>query len=115
MVTAVTVEFDFANDKISYSYNKRVQVAAAMINSAARSTVQIEAHTDNIGSSEDNLALSVRRANSLKASLVKLGVDPAKITVKGYGFTRPLAENSTEMGRQKNRRAVAVITIRLVQ
>lgn len=115
MITAVTVEFDYAKDNIRSEYDKQIEVAAAMINSAAHSTVQIEAHTDNIGSSAENLALSIRRANSLKDILVKLGVDPRKITVKGYGFTKPLVENDTAVGRQKNRRAVAIINIQIAE
>ena len=66
--------------------------------------VEIHGHTDNIGKASYNLKLSQARGNSVRQWLVDRGVDPARITTKGFGFVRPIAPNDTEEGRQKNRR-----------
>lgn len=111
----MTVRFEFGKDEVKRWYDERIKVAAALINGSPSSSVVIEGHTDSIGKSAPNQSLSVRRAQALKDKLVKLGVDPNRITVKGYGFSRPVAKNDTPEGRQKNRRAVAVILVRLPQ
>ncbi len=67
-------------------------------------------HTDSTGSDDYNLALSGRRAASVKAGLVAKGMDPAKIRDEGRGETQPVASNDTEEGRTQNRRVVIVVT-----
>lgn len=64
----------------------------------------ITGHTDNTGSTEHNMELSLRRAEALRTYLASLGVDPMKMEVKGAGETQPVADNSTSAGRAKNRR-----------
>lgn len=67
--------------------------------------VEIAGHTDNIGTAAYNMQLSQRRAEAVKDYLVKKGIDPRRITAKGYGKTRPLASNDDEKeGRELNRR-----------
>ena len=56
------------------------------------------------GCREMNMDLSRRRAESVKAYLMGKGVDGSKLETNGYGFTRPIADNKTAAGRQKNRR-----------
>ncbi len=63
-------------------------------------------HTDSIGSDAYNQKLSVRRAESVKAYLVKKGVDPKKVFTEGKGEKQPVASNKTKEGRAKNRRVV---------
>lgn len=67
-------------------------------------TVEIRGYTDNVGSRAANLRLSQRRADAVKAWLVKKGIAAARITTKGYGPDNPIADNKTAEGRQKNRR-----------
>lgn len=67
-------------------------------------------HTDSTGSDEYNLALSQRRAASVKAGLVAEGLNPIEIRDQGVGETQPIASNETEEGRQQNRRVVIVVT-----
>ena len=65
----------------------------------------IEGHTDNQGNSVLNNALSIRRANSVALYLTEKGVDPKRLSVRGYGARRPLVSNDDEIeGRQLNRR-----------
>ncbi len=68
--------------------------------------LEIEGHTDNVGKDEYNMTLSEKRAAAVKAYLVKKGIDPARLTSKGYGETQPIADNKTAKGRAKNRRSV---------
>lgn len=64
----------------------------------------IEGHTDNVGSRAKNMTLSKNRANSVKTYLMKKGVPERRIRTAWYGPDRPIADNSTPEGRQKNRR-----------
>lgn len=77
-----------------------------------RSEIVIEfgGHSDNVGSDEANLSLSQQRVNSVKAYIVGKGINEARIAAVGYGESQPIADNSTEDGRQKNRRVELKIT-----
>lgn len=66
--------------------------------------VEISGHTDNSGSDSYNMQLSQKRAQAVYDHLVANGIDPRRLSPKGYGSTQPLADNASEEGRQKNRR-----------
>lgn len=66
--------------------------------------VQLAGHTDNVGQAETNKALSQARAEAVRRQLIAYGCTPEDIRAAGYGDTRPVAENETEEGRQRNRR-----------
>lgn len=66
--------------------------------------VRIVGHTDNTGSDAVNQALSVQRAQSARDYLVSRGVAASRITIDGRGSREPIADNSTEAGRARNRR-----------
>jgi OOP family OmpA-OmpF porin len=72
--------------------------------------VIITGHTDNKGTAAYNKKLSLRRAQSVRDYLVSLGVDPGKLEVRGEGLAKPIADNSTEEGRAKNRRVEIEVT-----
>lgn len=67
-------------------------------------TIEISGHTDNVGTLEYNLELSTKRANSVKSYLESKGIYPNRLEAKGYGQTKPIADNSKEEGRTLNRR-----------
>jgi outer membrane protein OmpA-like peptidoglycan-associated protein len=67
-------------------------------------TVEISGHTDSDGIAKSNLKLSQGRAESVKAWLVSKGIDAGRITTVGYGEDKPIADNKTKEGKQKNRR-----------
>lgn len=69
----------------------------------------IEGYTDSTGSDSYNLDLSQRRAQAVESFLVQNGVDPVRITARGYGEAYPVASNNTDAGRQENRRVEIVI------
>jgi outer membrane protein OmpA-like peptidoglycan-associated protein len=66
--------------------------------------IKISGHTDNVGTAEYNMKLSLKRAEAVSNYLKSIGIDPAKMEVTGEGMSRPIADNRTEEGRAKNRR-----------
>ena len=66
--------------------------------------VIVEGYTDSTGTEGHNQSLSERRAGSVRAALVRRGVKEKMLVAKGYGEAKPIAPNTTEAGRQKNRR-----------
>jgi OmpA-OmpF porin, OOP family len=66
-------------------------------------------HTDNNGSDDVNIPLSEKRANAVKAYLLKKGLKEARVEAKGLGSSQPIAENTSESGRSKNRRVEIVL------
>ena len=72
----------------------------------------IEGHTDNTGEPAYNMELSLERANAVKKVLLSLGIAESRILVKGYGDTRPVAENKTAAGKAKNRRVVCIFQLK---
>lgn len=71
--------------------------------------IRIEGHTDNVGSAANNMLLSKRRAESVKFYLTQRGISEERIQVFFFGQTRPIGDNSTEEGRQMNRRVEMTI------
>lgn len=72
-------------------------------------TIEIQGHTDNVGNPKDNDALSSNRAFSIKQFLEENKVPGKRISTKGYGSSKPVADNKTEFGRSKNRRTEFLI------
>lgn len=66
--------------------------------------IEIAGHTDNVGDDKVNLQVSQKRASAIKAYLIEKGISEKRIIAKGYGKTVPVADNSTEEGRTRNRR-----------
>jgi outer membrane protein OmpA-like peptidoglycan-associated protein len=72
--------------------------------------IEIHGHTDNVGNEKDNLTLSTNRALTVRDLLISKGVDASKIIAyKGFGASRPVADNATEEGKRKNRRTEFLI------
>ena len=72
-------------------------------------TIEIQGHTDNIGNRNDNLKLSENRAKEVYNYLIENHIQSDRLKYKGFADTKPIADNSTETGRAKNRRTVFVI------
>jgi outer membrane protein OmpA-like peptidoglycan-associated protein len=72
--------------------------------------VIVEGYTDSTGSASYNQSLSERRATSVQVALIKMGVDPSRIVVQGYGKEYPVADNGSVSGRAMNRRVEVTIS-----
>jgi OmpA-OmpF porin, OOP family len=87
----------------SGAYATLDRLATALKDKPGRS-VLIEGHTDNVGSDQNNQALSMHRAESVQSALMQRGVASDQIKVMGRGESSPVASNDDAAGRQQNRR-----------
>jgi OmpA-OmpF porin, OOP family len=74
--------------------------------------VRIEAHTDSHGNAAKNKALTLARANAIKAKLVASGIAESRVTTEGPGGSQPIASNDSAAGRRHNRRVTVVVVKR---
>lgn len=72
-------------------------------------SILITGHTDNLGSDEYNLKLSLQRAQSVRDYLLEVGTNPDRIKVQGKGYREPMLPNSTAINQAKNRRITVSI------
>ena len=89
--------------------NKLSEVASALASGGGNSKIVVEGHTDSSGSDDANRALSLQRATAVRDALVANGVSAERISVEGFGETRPIADNSSQAGRANNRRVEIVL------
>lgn len=87
---------------------------AGFLNQHPERTVLIEGYTDSIGSEDYNQGLSQRRADAVKSYLIKQGIGSTRLTASGKGESSPIGDNSSNTGRQQNRRVEVIIENNLV-
>ncbi|WP_158590494.1 OmpA family protein [Noviherbaspirillum cavernae] len=104
------LEFETASATLKPSSEEQLRNVAAIMKSYPEVNMRIGGYTDNTGSPDANLLLSKNRANSAMQQLVTLGVEPTRLTAEGYGEKFPVADNSTDDGRQRNRRVDVNVT-----
>jgi outer membrane protein OmpA-like peptidoglycan-associated protein/uncharacterized protein YidB (DUF937 family) len=100
----MTVHFDSGTAEIKTDSAAIIEKAAAAIRKAPGLRLQIGGHTDSRGVAADNQKLSDARAMAVLERLVTLGAERANLNAIGFGDTQPRADNSTKLGRAKNRR-----------
>lgn len=103
-VVLENVLFDFASYKLDSASMPELDRLLRYLSTVENVMVEIHGHTDNIGSDEANLLLSENRARSVVDYLIAGGVDKSRIEARGFGSSRPVADNDTEDGRALNRR-----------
>ena len=93
--------------------NSNVELNALLnyLQASPKATILIEGHTDNTGLATNNLLLSSKRAESIAQYLMNKGILSTRITTKGLGDSKPIADNNTEKGRAQNRRTSFTITL----
>ncbi len=96
--------FDFNKADIKPQYYKNLDQVITVLKQNPGMRIEIQGHTDNIGSATYNMKLSLKRAQAVANYLIAHGISANRLTVKGYGFTRPVAPNDTPEGRALNRR-----------
>jgi OOP family OmpA-OmpF porin len=101
---AAVVMYDFNSAEIKSEAFPMLDEAVLILKKNPEMKVEIDGHTDNIGSAAYNMNLSERRAKSIMKYFVDKGVAAERLTTKGFGFTKPAASNDTKQGRAKNRR-----------
>jgi outer membrane protein OmpA-like peptidoglycan-associated protein len=110
VITLHGIYFDFDKATIKPESRPALEDAAKTLNENPTISVQIRGHTDGIGSDRYNQRLSEKRAQAVVNYLVQdLGIDASRLTARGYGKSRPVADNKTEQGRALNRRVEFVI------
>ena len=106
----LNLNFEIDRAEILPEFDLDIAKVADFMKEHPTSTAVIEGHTDNVGTEVHNQKLSQRRAESVVNYLVdKFGIERSRLEAKGYGMSRPIADNSTEEGKQMNRRIEAVI------
>lgn len=96
--------FDFARATLREESASELDRVVKFLEGNPSVAIEIAGHTDNVGSETTNLRLSQERAQAVVDYVTSHGIEPTRITAKGYGMTRPIAPNESEDGRQLNRR-----------
>ena len=113
-VLAVTfksdVLFDVNSATLKAGASTEINRVSQVLVQYPQTNVQIAGHTDSSGSEIYNQALSERRAMSVQNALIQQGVDSMRLQTIGFGEGQPIADNSTEAGRQLNRRVIVTIS-----
>ena len=100
--------FDTDSDRLKAESKPTLDALVAAAAAQPTWSFQIEGHTDNVGGDPHNQTLSEKRALSVKAYLVTAGVSAGRLTTAGFGASRPVSSNETELGRSQNRRVEVV-------
>ncbi|MDH4394358.1 MAG: OmpA family protein [Limnobacter sp.] len=103
--------FDFDKATLKPAGQQRIDAEIAKLGQVELNAVIAEGHTDSIGTDKYNQKLSERRAQAVKNYMVSKGVAADKITIKGLGESKPVADNKTKDGRAKNRRVEIEFTV----
>lgn len=102
--------FDFGSDNLKAESKPAIENIVNYLKENPGIKIQIEGHTDNVGSDASNNRLSENRASHVKNELVNNGIEEGRLNIKGFGSKKPVADNNTITGRAQNRR----VTIRKI-
>ena len=102
--TLDNVFFDSGKSTLKVESSKELNELAEYMLLKKNMVVEIAGHTDNVGNKDINQKISEDRANAVRNYLIKKGVTAERIVAKGYGDTQPIGDNTTDSGKQKNRR-----------
>lgn len=101
----ISVEFETNATEINPDMDKKMQQLTEYLVKNPQARFTLTGYTDNVGSDAYNMALSLRRAESVKSYLIeKFSIEAQRLTIKGAGMSQPIADNSTPEGQKQNRR-----------
>lgn len=109
VVVLNNIFFDTDKYELKEKSTPELQKMLRLLNENPQVRIQVSGHTDNVGASDYNQQLSLKRATSVYQYLIDHGVDRKRVLFQGFGATRPVADNNTEAGRQQNRRIEVAI------
>lgn len=103
------IQFDFAKFTLQSTSFVELNKVVSVLKKNPTYEIELFGHTDNIGNKSSNIILSENRATAVKNYLVSKGISANRISVIGYGSSKPIANNETDAGRTKNRRVEFVL------
>jgi outer membrane protein OmpA-like peptidoglycan-associated protein len=110
IVNISDVLFDFNKFTLKPGAREKMAKVSGILLAYPGLKIQVEGHTDSIGSDEYNQRLSEQRAESVRDYLTAQGVPSQSVTAVGFGKSRPVASNDSDAGRQQNRRVELVVS-----
>jgi len=110
IVSMPDVLFDFGKYTLKGDARERLAKVSGILLAYPGLNVQVEGHTDNVGSDAYNQQLSEQRADTVRQFLVAQGVPAPNVSAQGFGKSQPVASNDTPGGRQRNRRVELVVS-----
>jgi outer membrane protein OmpA-like peptidoglycan-associated protein len=110
IVNLSDVLFDTAQYTLKPGAREKLAKISGIVLSHPGLRIEVEGHTDSVGGDEYNMRLSENRANAVRTFLMAQGINSADLSAKGFGKTRPVADNSSAAGRQLNRRVEMVVS-----
>lgn len=109
VLTLSDIQFRRDESELSAETMRKLYPLATLLKDESRRNIIIEGYTDNTGDQVHNLELSERRATAVRDFLVSTGIDPRRISVRGFGEEHPVASNDHESGRRENRRVEIIV------
>lgn len=109
VLTLGDVLFSTGSSDLRGGANSELNKLVSFLNQYPKRRVQIEGHTDNVGSVEYNQGLSQRRADSVRYYLIEQGISSQRLSAAAMGMDRPVASNDNGAGRQQNRRVEIIV------
>jgi outer membrane protein OmpA-like peptidoglycan-associated protein len=110
IVSMPDVLFDFNQSTLRAGAREKLAKVAGVLLAYPDLQVEVEGHTDNVGTDDYNQRLSERRAESVRGYLTQQGIPAASIAARGFGESRPVVSNDADAGRQQNRRVELVVS-----
>jgi outer membrane protein OmpA-like peptidoglycan-associated protein len=104
------IEFETGSSTLTPQSRAQIADVARILNAYPNTRIQISGYTDNTGNESSNVALSQGRAEAVLNALRENGAPAANISAQGFGSQNPIADNSTEAGRARNRRVTLSVT-----
>lgn len=104
-----SVLFDFDSAQVRPDAERTLSEVVEVIKGYAKRPVRVEGHTDSVASDDYNQKLSQRRADAVRTWLASRGVEGRRLATRGFGESKPVADNATAEGRQRNRRVEVII------
>lgn len=109
VVNLPDVLFEFGSDRLTSGAVDTAKEIVNVVRDTPGRHIAVEGHTDSVGTLGYNQRLSEDRAHSVASQLVAEGIQRGRISTRGFGETKPIASNSSESGRQRNRRVEVII------